>query len=100
MTSPAFDELFGGPARVSETNLTQREMDLARSVQDVCEEIMMRMARTAHRETGMDDLCLAGGVALNCVGNGKILQERPVQAEPLDPAGRRRRRWCARAWRS
>jgi carbamoyltransferase len=66
MTSPAFDEIFGGPARVSETNLTQREMDLARSVQDVCEEIMMRMARTAHRETGLDNLCMAGGVALNC----------------------------------
>ncbi len=70
MTNGAFDRLFGGPPRVPETKLTQREMDLARSVQVVCEEILLRMARTAHRETGSDNLCLAGGVALNCVGNG------------------------------
>jgi carbamoyltransferase len=86
MTSPAFNEIFGGPARVSETNLTQREMDLARSVQDVCEEIMMRMARTAHRETGLDNLCLAGGVALNCVGNGKILRNGPFKNIWIQPA--------------
>ncbi len=86
MTSPAFDEVFGGPARVAETNLTQREMDLARSVQDVCEEIMMRMARTAHRETGSDNLCLAGGVALNCVGNGKILRNGPFKNIWIQPA--------------
>jgi carbamoyltransferase len=86
MTSAAFDEVFGGPARVSETNLTQREMDLARSVQDVCEEIMMRMARTAHRETGSDNLCLAGGVALNCVGNGKILRNGPFKNVWIQPA--------------
>jgi len=86
MTSAAFDEVFGGPARVSETNLTQREMDLARSVQDVCEEIMMRMARTAHRETGSDNLCLAGGVALNCVGNGKILRNGPFKNIWIQPA--------------
>ena len=86
MTSPAFDEVFGGPARVSETNLTQREMDLARSVQDVCEEIMMRMARTAHRETGLENLCLAGGVALNCVGNGKILRNGPFKKIWIQPA--------------
>lgn len=86
MTSPAFNEVFGGPPRVSETNLTQREMDLARSVQDVCEEIMMRMARTAHRETGLDNLCLAGGVALNCVGNGKILRNGPFKNIWIQPA--------------
>lgn len=86
MTSPAFDEVFGGPPRVPETNLTQREMDLARSVQEVCEEIMMRMARTAHRETGLDNLCLAGGVALNCVGNGKILAKGPFKNIWIQPA--------------
>jgi carbamoyltransferase len=86
MTSPAFDELFGGPPRVSETHLTQREMDLARSVQDVCEEIMMRMARTAHRETGLENLCMAGGVALNCVGNGKILRDGPFRNLWIQPA--------------
>ena len=86
MTSPHFDEVFGGPARISESNLTQREMDLARSVQDVCEEIMMRMARTAHRETGLDNLCLAGGVALNCVGNGKILRNGPFKNIWIQPA--------------
>src|SRR5688500_12950437 len=65
MTNGAFDRLFGAPPRVPETNLTQRDLDLARSVQQVCEEAMLRMARTAHRETGLRDLCLAGGVALN-----------------------------------
>src|SRR6266568_2351656 len=67
MTNGAFDRLFGGPARVPETKLTQREMDLARSVQVVCEDVMLRMARTLHREIGAENLCLAGGVALNCV---------------------------------
>ncbi len=86
MTSPAFDEVFGGPARVSESNLTQREMDLARSVQDVCEEVMMRMARNAHKETGLDNLCMAGGVALNCVGNGKILRDGPFKNIWIQPA--------------
>jgi carbamoyltransferase len=86
MTSPEFDRLFGGPPRVPETNLTQREMDLARSIQAVCEEIMLRMARTAHRETGMDNLCLAGGVALNCVGNGRLLREGPCKNLWIQPA--------------
>jgi carbamoyltransferase len=86
MTSPEFNEIFGGPPRESETHLTQREMDLARSVQDVCEEIMMRMARTAHRETGLENLCLAGGVALNCVGNGKILRNGPFKNIWIQPA--------------
>jgi len=75
MTSKAFDELFGGPPRKPESRLTQKEMDLARSVQDVTEEIMLRMARHVRRETGERRLCMAGGVALNCVANGKILRE-------------------------
>jgi carbamoyltransferase len=86
MTSPAFNELFGGPPREPETKLTQKEMDLARSVQVVCEEIMMRMAHTAHRETGSRNLCLAGGVALNCVGNGRILREGPFDRIWIQPA--------------
>ncbi len=86
MTNGAFAELFGGPARVPESKLTQREMDLARSVQVVCEEIMLRMARTLHRETGLDKLCLAGGVALNCVANGRILREGPFSQLWIQPA--------------
>ncbi len=86
MTSGAFHELFGGPPRKPETNLTQKEMDLARSVQVVCEEIMLRMARTLHRETGLDNLCLAGGVALNCVGNGRLLREGPFKKLWIQPA--------------
>ncbi|MFN2397238.1 MAG: carbamoyltransferase [Gemmatimonadaceae bacterium] len=86
MTSPEFDRLFGGPPRVPETKLTQKEMDLARSVQVVCEEIMLRMARTAHRETGLRNLCLAGGVALNCVANGRLLREGPFENIWIQPA--------------
>ena len=86
MTSPEFDALFGGAPRKPEAPLTQREMDLARSVQDVCEEVMLRMARAAHRRTGLDDLCLAGGVALNCVGNGRILREGPFRRLWIQPA--------------
>jgi len=86
MTNGAFAELFGGPPREPESKLTQREMDLARSIQVVCEEIMLRMARTAHRETGMDNLCLAGGVALNCVANGRILREGPFKRLWIQPA--------------
>src|SRR4029079_9489743 len=79
MTSEAFNRLFGGPPRVPESKLTQKEMDLARSVQVVCEEVMLRMARTVHRETGLKQLCLAGGVALNCVANGRLLREGPFE---------------------
>jgi carbamoyltransferase len=86
MTNDRFNDLFGGPPRVAETNLTQKEMDLARSVQDVTEEIMMRMARTVQKETGMENLCLAGGVALNCVGNGKILRDGPFKRLYIQPA--------------
>ncbi len=86
MTSKAFEKLFGGPPRTPETKITQREMDLARSVQVVCEEIVMRMARTLHRKTGMDNLCLAGGVALNCVANGRLLREGPFKRIWIQPA--------------
>ncbi len=74
MTSKAFDELFDGPPREPESKLEQKQMDLARSVQEVTEEIMLRMARYVRRETGERNLCMAGGVALNCVANGKILR--------------------------
>ncbi len=86
MTNGTFDKLFGGPPRVAESKLTQREMDLARSVQVVCEEVMLRMARTAHKRTGMENLCLAGGVALNCVGNGRLLREGPFKRLWIQPA--------------
>ncbi len=86
MTNRAFDELLGAPPRVPETNLVQRDLDIARSVQEVCEEAMLRMARTTHRVTGMDQLCLAGGVALNCVGNGRILREGPFKRIWIQPA--------------
>ncbi|MGI9043873.1 MAG: carbamoyltransferase family protein [Gemmatimonadaceae bacterium] len=86
MTSAAFDDLFGGPPREPESPLTQREMDLARSVQDVCEEVVLRMARTAHRETGSRSLCLAGGVALNAVANGRVMREAPFDRIWIQPA--------------
>ncbi len=86
MTSRKFDELFGGPPRTPETKLTQREMDLARSIQEVTEEVMLRLSRTMHRETGVEYLCLAGGVALNCVGNGRILREGPFKGLWIQPA--------------
>jgi carbamoyltransferase len=86
MTNGAFSKLFGGPPREPESLLTQREMDLARSVQVVAEEVMLRMTRTAHRETGLKNLCLAGGVALNCVGNGRILREGPFERLWIQPA--------------
>ena len=86
MTNDAFARLFGGPPRVPESKLTQREMDLARSVQVVCEEIMLRMARTIHRETGAKNLCLAGGVALNCVANGRLLLFGPYDLLWIQPA--------------
>jgi carbamoyltransferase len=86
MTSERFHRLFGGPPRRPESALTQREMDLARSVQAVCEEVMLRMARQVHRETGRRHLCLAGGVALNCVGNGRILRDGPFEDLWIQPA--------------
>ena len=86
MTNAKFDELFGGPPRQPEGRLSQREMDLARSIQEVTEEAMLRMARTVHRDTGEKNLCLAGGVALNCVGNGRILREGPFENVWIQPA--------------
>lgn len=86
MTSRRFHELFGGPPRKPESPITQRDMDVAASVQSVTEEIMLRMARHAHRETGMRNLVLAGGVALNCVGNGRILRDGPFQDIWIQPA--------------
>jgi carbamoyltransferase len=86
MTNGKFDGLFGGPPRQPESPLTQREMDLARSVQEVTEEVMLRLSRTLHRETGAENLCLAGGVALNCVGNGRLLREGPFKGIWIQPA--------------
>jgi carbamoyltransferase len=86
MTGSAMERLIGGPARKAESKLTQREMDLARSIQDISEEVMLKMTAFAHRETGMRDLCLAGGVALNCVGNGRILREGPFDQIWIQPA--------------
>ena len=86
MTNRRFDKLFGGPPRKPESDVTQRDMDLARSVQDVTEEVMLRMARHIHSETKQRNLCLAGGVALNCVGNGRILRESPFDHIWIQPA--------------
>jgi carbamoyltransferase len=86
MTGDKFGQLFDGPARKAETKLTQREMDLARSVQEITEEVMLKMARFARRETGQRDLCLAGGVALNCVGNGRLLREGIFDQIWIQPA--------------
>jgi carbamoyltransferase len=86
MTGRGFEKLFGGPARPPESKLTQREMDLARSVQDITEEVMLKMTRFAQRETGLHDLCLAGGVALNCVGNGRIQREGAFDQIWIQPA--------------
>lgn len=86
MTSSKLDALFGGPPRKSESKLTQREMDLAASIQVVAEDIMLRMTKTAVKETGSRKVCLAGGVALNCVGNGKILRSGIVDELWIQPA--------------
>ena len=86
MTNDEFAQLFGGVRRKPETPLSQREMDLARSIQEVVEEVMLRQARYIHKETGLDNLCLAGGVALNCVGNGRVLREGPFKNLWIQPA--------------
>jgi carbamoyltransferase len=86
MTSRKFDALFEGPPRAPEARLTQREMDIAASIQAVTEEIMLRCARHVHAQTGSRNLCLAGGVALNCVGNGRILREGPFEHIWIQPA--------------
>src|SRR5262249_4725881 len=86
MTNERFAALFGGPARDPQERITQREMDLARSVQVVTEEVMLRMARHAHRLTDEKNLCLAGGVALNCVANGRLHREGPFEKIWIQPA--------------
>ena len=86
MTSRKFDRLFGGPARRPESPITQRESDLAASIQKVTEQVMLRMASHLHRLTGSPNLCLAGGVALNCVGDGRLLRESPFERIWIQPA--------------
>ncbi len=86
MTNRSFDRLFDGPPRSAEAPVSQREMDLACSVQHVCEEIVLRMARHTHRRTGLDKLCLAGGVALNAVANGRLAREGPFAEIWVQPA--------------
>jgi carbamoyltransferase len=86
MTNNRFHRLFGAPPRSPESPLEQHHMDLARSIQDVTEEIVLRLSRTVHNETGNDHLCLAGGVALNCVANGRILREGPYKDIWIQPA--------------
>jgi carbamoyltransferase len=86
MTSGAFHALFGAPPRDPESPLTQREMDIAASIQAVTEEAVLRMARHVHAKTGQRNLCLAGGVALNCVANGRVLREGPFERLWIQPA--------------
>jgi carbamoyltransferase len=86
MTSKKMESLFGGAARTAETEITQREMDIAASIQVVTEEIVLRIARHAHELTGATKLTMAGGVALNCVGNGRILREGPFDEVWVQPA--------------
>jgi carbamoyltransferase len=86
MTNARFADLFGGPPRTPETRISQKEMDIASSIQAVTEEVVLRLSRTLHRELGVDYLCLAGGVALNCVANGRILREGPFRDIWIQPA--------------
>jgi carbamoyltransferase len=86
MTNGAFDEFFGGPPRKPETWMSEREFDIAASVQRVCEEIVLRMVRHLHKETGLTRLCMAGGVALNCVANGRVIRETPMKELFVQPA--------------
>src|SRR5262245_37574908 len=86
MVGRGFDDLFGGPARQPEAPLTERELDIARSIQVVTEEVVLRLARRIHKKTGMKNLCLAGGVALNCVANGRLLREGPFESIWIQPA--------------
>ena len=86
MTNEKFNKLFGGPPRKPETNLTQKEMDLARSLQEVTEEIVLKLGNHVYKETGLKNLCLAGGVALNCVANGRLLREGPFENIWIQPA--------------
>ena len=86
MTNGLFSEFFGGPPRKPETWMTEREFDIAASVQKVCEEVVLRMARYIQKETGLTRLCMAGGVALNCVANGRVIRETPFADLFVQPA--------------
>src|SRR5271170_3574870 len=86
MTNPKFEQLFGGPARTPESSITQRDMDLAASIQSVTEEVILRLTRALAAETGLGNLCLAGGVALNCVANGKVWRDRRFENIWIQPA--------------
>jgi carbamoyltransferase len=86
MTSPKFAALFGQPVRAPEQHLTQFHMDMAASVQKVTEEVMLRLTRSLQTETGASNLCLAGGVALNCVANGKVLRDAKFKNVWIQPA--------------
>lgn len=86
MTNARFDRLFGGPPRKPESPLTQREMNLARSVQVVIEDCMLKLGSHIHKETGLDSLCLSGGVALNCVANGQLARKGPFKNIWIQPA--------------
>ena len=86
MTNARFSELFGGPPRKPESPVTQREMDIAASIQEVIEEAVLRLGRTVHAELGVENLCLAGGVALNCVANGRLSREGPFKNIWIQPA--------------
>ena len=86
MTNGRFNEFFGGPPRKPETWMTEREFDIAASVQKVCEEVVLRMVRYIHKETGLKKLCMAGGVALNCVANGRVIRETPMKDLFVQPA--------------
>jgi len=86
MTGSKFHDLFGGPARKPESKITQKEMDIAASIQAVTEEVVLRLARAVHKELDADYLCLAGGVALNCVANGRLLREGPFKDIWVQPA--------------
>ncbi|MEC7538817.1 MAG: carbamoyltransferase N-terminal domain-containing protein, partial [Pseudomonadota bacterium] len=86
MTNAKFDELFGGPPRQSESRLTQRDMDLAASIQSVIEEVVIQLTRSLAKEYGVPNLCLAGGVALNCVANGKVLEDGAFKNTWVQPA--------------
>ena len=86
MTNKRFDRLFDGPPRAAESKLNQREMDIAASIQVVTETVVLRLAQTLHDESGESNLCLAGGVALNCVANGRVLRESPFENLWIQPA--------------
>jgi carbamoyltransferase len=86
MTNGLFSEFFGGPPRKPETWMTEREFDIAASVQKVCEEVVLRMARYIQKETGLTNLCMAGGVALNCVANGRVIRETRFKNLFVQPA--------------